>query len=87
MIILNTVIESTTFVLITLQLNPNFVPILTNFVIFSLYRYCTVRITGTSTKVWNRPYLSHNLVSAPNIVIFRKHLKNCNLCSTASLTF
>ena len=72
--ILKTVIDSTTFVLITLQLNPNFVPMLTNFVISSL-----------CTKVWNN--LPHDLVSAPDIAIFRKPLKNFNLCSIASLTF
>ena len=37
------------------------------------------------TKVWNN--LPHDLVSAPNIAIFRKPLKNFNLCSIASLTF
>ena len=37
------------------------------------------------TKVWNT--LPHVLVSAPNIAIFRKPLKNFNLCSVASLTF
>ena len=36
-------------------------------------------------KVWNN--LPHDLVSAPNIVAFRKRLKNLNLSSIASLTF
>ena len=36
-------------------------------------------------NVWNK--LPHDLVSAPNIVIFRNHLKNFNLYSIASLTF
>ena len=34
-------------------------------------------------KVWNN--LPHDLVSAPNIIIFRKRLKNLNLSSIASL--
>ena len=38
-----------------------------------------------SIKVWNN--LPHDLISAPNIVIFRKRLKNLNLSSIASLTF
>ena len=37
------------------------------------------------TKVWNN--LPHDLVSAPNIAIIRKSLKNFNLWSIASLTF
>ena len=68
-------IESTTFILITSQLNPNFVSILTNFIVSSS--------TGI-TKVWNN--LPHDLVAAPNVVIFRKRLKNFNLSSIASLT-
>ena len=36
-------------------------------------------------KVWNN--LLHDLVSAPNIVIFRKRLKNLNLSFIVSLTF
>ena len=36
-------------------------------------------------NVWNK--LPHDLVSAPNIVIFRNRLKNFNLCSIASLAF
>ena len=37
------------------------------------------------TKVWNN--FPHDLVFVPNIAVFRKSLKNLNLCSTASLTF
>ena len=36
-------------------------------------------------NVWNK--LPYDLVSAPNIVIFRNRLKNFNLYSIASLTF
>ena len=36
-------------------------------------------------NVWNK--LPQDLVSAPNIVIFRNRLKNFNLYSIASLTF
>ena len=36
-------------------------------------------------NVWNK--LPHDLVSAPNIVIFRNRLKHFNLYSVASLTF
>ena len=36
-------------------------------------------------NVWNK--LPHDLVSAPNIVIFRNRLKNFNLYCIASLTF
>ena len=37
------------------------------------------------TKVWNN--LPHDLISAPNIAMCSKLLKNFNLCSIASLTF
>ena len=70
MIILFTPKEGIMYAPISLSFNPNFMPVVINFVIsLNVYRYLV--------RIWNN--LPHDLVSATSVQVFKKCLKKFDL--------